>query len=82
MLGGEGGNAKKRLATFNKLVENRTREYNVFLDKQKLMYGNNKKVLTTIKNFETLPKFGYYSSSENTQSAESILEELERDGLL
>ena len=62
MLGGSGANAKKRLATFNKLVENRTREYNIFLDKQKLLYGKNKQVLNTIDNFKTLPTFGYYSA--------------------
>jgi len=76
MLGGEGGNAKKRLATFNNLVNTRTREYDIFLDKQKLVYGNNKAVNTSINNFKTLPKFGYYSGPENTQTAEEILKEL------
>lgn len=76
MLGGSGANAKKRLATFDKLVKNRTREYDVYLDKQKLLYGKNKKVLNTINNFQTLPKFGYSSPQQNSQSADAILEEL------
>lgn len=76
MLGGSGANAKKRLATFDKLVENRTREYNVFLDKQKLLYGKNKQVLGTINNFKTLPTFGYSSPQQNNQSADDILNEL------
>ncbi len=65
MLGGSGANAKKRLATFNKLVENRTREYNIFLDKKKLVHGKNKKVLNTIDNFKTLPTFGYYNAPKS-----------------
>lgn len=76
MLGGSGGNAKKRLATFDKLVENRTREYDTFLNKQKLLYGKNKQVLGTINNFQTLPSFGYYSPQQNGQSADDILKEL------
>lgn len=76
MLGGSGGNAKKRLATFDKLVENRTREYDTFLNKQKLLYGKNKQVLGTINNFQTLPSFGYSSPQQNSQSADDILKEL------
>jgi len=76
MLGGSGGNAKKRLATFDKLVENRTREYDTFLNKQKLLYGKNKQVLGTINNFQTLPSFGYSSPQQNGQSADDILKEL------
>ena len=46
------------------------------LDKKRKVYGNNKAVNTSINNFKTLPKFGYYSGPENTQTAEEILKEL------
>ena len=82
MLGGTGGNAKKRLATFNSLVNTRTREYEIFLDKKRKVYGNNKAVNNSILQFETLPKFGYYSEPDNAQTADQILKELERNGSL
>lgn len=82
MLGGTGGNAKKRLATFNSLVKTRTREYETFLDKKRKVYGNNKAVNSSILQFKTLPKFEYYSEPDSAQTADEIIKELEQNELL